>query len=160
MFIENAIHELDVAAENAKKELEALSQRTVFFQEKLEKIIVTRQALSAIEDINLNVAPPVVSLAPTETAPVKERKVREKKDTPKADKKGVPNTKAEFWLGLITEVPQKTSEILDAACTSLGVTDKEQRVILKQRQTSYLKNFVDDNKIRSEGEQQNRTYFL
>jgi len=160
MFISNAIIELDAAADRATQGIEESKKMLDFFQKQLDKIIITKQAMSAIEDINLNVPPPSISGLPVET---KEKKPREKKEPAKAAKKtddDLPHTKSDFWLGLITTTPQKTSEILDAACKALNITDKDQRAKLKGRQTFNLQKFVDLKKIQSEGEQLNRTYFL
>lgn len=158
MLISNTIHELDAAAERANKGMEESQKMLDFFRGQLEKIIVTKQALSAIEDINLNIPPPSISGLPVEA---KAKKPREKK-APAPEKKAddLPHTKSDFWLGLITDKPQKTGEILNAACSALGITDKEQRAKLKGRQTFNLQKFIDEGKIKSEGEQTNRTYFL
>lgn len=154
MFISNALQELDVAATETKASIEQCKVKLDFFEQRLAKIMQTRQAMSAIEDINLSVDPTMMDAKP--------KKAKANKEPAKATKSddGLPHTKSEFWLGLITTAPQKTADILDAACKALNITDKDLRVKLKQRQTFNLQKFIDTGKIKSEGEQQNRTYFL
>lgn len=79
------------------------------------------------------------------------------KATPKSS---LPRTGNEFWMTLITEKPQKTAEIHDAACAKLGITSEEDKATLKNRQNFALKALVDAKSVASEGSQQNRTYFL
>jgi len=72
----------------------------------------------------------------------------------------VPDTRAEFWLGLITDQHQKTAELLKKATEKLEVTEEKGIALIKQRLTFYLKKYTDEGKIHSQGKQQNRTYFL
>lgn len=86
----------------------------------------------------------------------------DKKTKAQGKEKSLPKTPTEFWIGLLTEEPQKMAGILSAAAEKLGVKmeDDENIKVLRARQSNVLQKLIEDGKIKSEGSRQDRTYFL
>lgn len=73
----------------------------------------------------------------------------------------LPATSAEFWTGLLAATPQKTDAIMAAAVTALGgITGEDNITALRKRMTSFLQTASKDGKIKSEGQRNDRVYFL
>ncbi len=72
----------------------------------------------------------------------------------------LPFTGGDYWPNLITDQPQHSSAILQAAIDKLGFTPNETQVKkLAQRMTFSLNALVKANKIKDSGSGRNREFF-
>lgn len=147
MSIQSATAQFDAALVEAKGNLENSKQAVTHWEGQVSKLTAAISALSSI-------------LTPDDFQPAPARgKAATKKPAGKAGP-DVPKTDSAFWKSLLSEVPQNTKEILDAATTKLQVTDPEAISVLRARQTAYLQKSAAEHLIKSEGERLNRKYFV
>jgi len=150
MSVMNLIQQTDKLLAEAKGALQEAELATIHWHDQVDRLTATREHLNTI--------------FPDASAPVA---VQFKKAGKKEGKKSersvtIPKTDKAFWIGLMTNEPQKTAEILSKAAAGLNIKkdSQEEMTLLKQRLAASLQNLVADGSIASEGERLNRTYTL
>ncbi len=151
MSVQSAVKQMFDALSDAKNSLDLAQKQVVFYEAQVIQITQAYEAVSAI-------LPPDSLAAPT-TA---KRGRKPAKAGHKSNKSEFPSTPAEFWLGLITSTPQKTTGILSAAAAKLAINenDADKMAVLKPRMASNLANLIAEKKISSKGDRRDRQYFL
>lgn len=150
MSVLNLITQTEKLLAEAKENLQEAETMTLHWTDQVEKLTSARH--------NLNQIFPDAATSTT-VAFKKGVKVASKK----ADRNvTLPKTDKAFWMGLMSNEPQKTAEILSKAAAALHIKDdsEAEMTLLKQRQAAFLQNSIADKSIKSEGERLNRTYQL
>lgn len=150
MSVQNLIQQTEKLLAEAKEAFQDAELACLHWKDQEDRLTETLKNLKQIF--------PDVSTA----APLPFKKGR-KPDAKKSDRAvSIPKTDKAFWIGLMSNEPQKTAEILSKAAAGLNIKeDSEGEMnLLKQRLSSSLQNLVADNSIGSEGERLNRTYQL
>lgn len=151
MSISSATKQFDdalVDAENGKAQAEADVLRYGDQITKLKTVIATVKATFSAADIGASDAKKSVRVRTAKPA--------------KPHKVSMPDTDKAFWMGLLTDAPQKTGALFKTACEKLSIeeADAERAPLLKGRLTTFLQTSSNDHSIKSQGERANRTYSL
>ena len=149
MSVKSAVQQFRDALEASKANLEDSKQKVVFFGKQVEKYT---KALASLSEV----------LTPEDLEGSTEAPKAVKKPSEASGKAQLPKTDKDFWFSLVTTAPQKMNDILSTAVQKLGIAedDKEAIAALRSRQAIYLQKFLDDGKLKSEGERRERTYFI
>lgn len=149
MSVQNLIQQTEKLLAEAKEAFQEAELACLHWKDQEDRLADALANLKATFPDVLTAAPVVFK---------KGRKTEGKKERAVA----IPKTDKAFWIGLMTNEPQKTAEILSKAAAGLGIKEDshEEMNLLKQRLSSSLQNLVADNSIASEGERLNRTYQL
>ena len=133
--------------------------------ETLEQALANLQAIGETEDKSLP-APAQKTGHKLKRGPrAKQAKAVEPKlnKKEKKERKGandLPSTGGEYWPNLVTDQPQHSSAILEAAIGKLGFApSKDQVKKLTQRMTFALNSLVKSNKIQNSGSGRDRVFF-
>lgn len=150
MSVQNLIQQTDNLLADAKESLQQAELATLHWSDQVHRLTEARENLTKIfPDAG-------------EMAPVKFKQSARKPEGKKERAVSIPKTDKAFWIGLMSNEPQKTAEILSKAAAGLHIKEDshDEMNLLKQRLSSSLQNLVADNSIASEGERMNRTYQL
>jgi hypothetical protein len=150
MSLQLAAKQIHIAITNAKASLEQAQSNVLLYTAELDKAVKAFDALKPMltpEELRFDAPAPV--------------KAKGAKGAP-AKKSGssVPATDHAFWMSLITNEPQKTGPIVEAACAKLGVTDADGIAVIKKRMHPFLQDAAKIGQIIGEGERFDRVYFL
>jgi len=151
MSVLNLIQQNEKLLVEAKDSLQEAELATLHWKDQVDRLTA---ALASFKEIFPDAA--------TATAVVFKKGTR-KPDAKKPERAvSLPKTDKAFWMGLMTNEPQKTAEILSKAAAGLNIKEdsEAEMTLLKQRLSSSLQNLTADHSITSEGERLNRTYQL
>lgn len=150
MSVQTAVQQFRDALDTSKQNLEDAKQNVVFFGKQVEKYT---KALTSLTEVLT-----AEDLEGSNQAP----RMAKKSTKAEGDKVQLPKTDKDFWFSLLTSTPQKMNEILATATQKLSIaeSDKDTIAALRSRQAIYLQKFIDDGKIKSQGERRERTYFI
>lgn len=149
MSVNNVVMQMGANLANAKESLANAEGQVVYWSGLVGKLEEAYKAVSDIlgpEDMTMP-APKKGAIKATSKRPHKNKELK---------------TDSAFWFGLITEAPQKASDITTAAANALGIKldDIDQIAVLNKRRPMALQALIDQGKIKSQGERATRTYSL
>lgn len=149
MSVNNVVMQMGTSLASAKECLATAENQVVYWSAQVTKF---EQACQAVTDI----------FGTEEMAMPAPKKGAIKAVSKRAHKNKELKTDSAFWLGLITEAPQKAAEITTAAANALGIKldDADQIATLNKRRPMALQALIDQGKIKSQGERATRTYSL
>ncbi len=152
MSLQAAAKQIHIAISNARSNLEIAQSNVVLYTEELKKAEGALEAIKPLlspEDLKFDAPMPAKAKHGAKTQP-----------GAKKTNSNVPKTDHAFWMSLITDQPQKTGEIIAAACSKLNVTDEEGISVLKKRMAPFLQEAPKSGDIIGQGERFDRVYFL
>jgi hypothetical protein len=150
MSLQAAAKQIHIAINSARSSLEQAQSNVLLYTNELKKSEAALEAIKPLlspEDLKFDAPAPAKSKG-AKTAPAKK------------SASNVPKTDHAFWMSLITDTPQKTGPITEAACAKLGVTDDEGIAVIKKRMAPFLQDAARAGEIIGQGDRFDRVYFL
>jgi hypothetical protein len=149
---------LKSARQAIKAELEHARKGASYYQARVDAL---GEALRKIDDVDADTDKKGQAKAVrNEASTAPKKRGRKARSQPAGNGAKLPSTGKDFWPNLITEQPQSSKDILNAAVKSLGISpSKEQMKKLTQRQTSALHNLIKTNAIADSGAGRERRFF-
>src|ERR1700675_4697379 len=140
MSVQNLIQQTEKLLVEAKESRQEAELATLHWKDQEDRLT------AALDNLKLTF-PDAAAIAP-----VKFKQGAKKVEGKKSDRSvSIPKTDKAFWMGLMTNTPQKTAEILSKAAAGLGIKEDshDEMTLLKQRLSSSLQNLIAENAIAS-----------